>query len=225
MDLEIFLQNSVYYPACGFDGTPIKFLGKLFSNFVYADYNSEYNDLESNIKNSLLGYKLKNSSMISAEELFGINWELFAFKNEEIIRKLHFEWKKPFAKIYSFERSLGFNDEHGKNNIELLFIKAEGISTYKYLYVNKNIAPKCLVSIVPGLSFGGNFYDYPKMLIEIIELSNKYPEYQFYDNQCSTDFYYLIKKYNEINQYYYYRSDYSWSSNFKLAVLNSINLS
>jgi len=32
-DIKIFLENSVYYPACAFDGTPIKFLGKLFTIF------------------------------------------------------------------------------------------------------------------------------------------------------------------------------------------------
>jgi hypothetical protein len=219
MNFDLFLENSVYYPACRFDGTPIKFLGKLFSNYVYVDYNSEYGDLESNINNGLLGYKLKNGSMINAEELFGVNWESFSDENNDIYRNLPFEWKNPFAKIYSFERSIGFNDVHGKKNIELLYIKAEGISTYKYLYCKKNITPKCLASIVPGLAFGGNFSDYPKLFIKIIKLSNKFPQYQFYDDQCAEDFYELIKNYNEINHYNHYRTDYTWSSYFTLAEL------
>jgi hypothetical protein len=132
-NLELFLENSVYYPACAFDGTPIKCLGKLFSNYVYTDYNSKYSDLENNINNGLLGYKLENSSKISAEELFGINWETFVDENRDIYRNLHFEWENPFAKIYSFKRHIRFHDTHGKENIELLYIKAEGISTYKFL--------------------------------------------------------------------------------------------
>lgn len=220
MDIKIFLENSVYYPACGFDGTPIKCIGKIFSNFVYADYYKNINDLEIDIsKNGLLGYKLINSYLINEEELFGIKWENFIEKNAEIYNNLRFEWKDPFAKIYSFERRTSFDDNHGKKNIELLYIKAEGISTYKYLYVQNNITPKCLVSIVPGLAFGGNFDNYPKLLIELIKSTGKLPQYQFYDDQCANDFYELIKYYTIKNQYNYNRQDYSWSSHFTLANL------
>ena len=220
IDINKFLEDSVYYPACAFDGTPIKFLEKLFSSFVYADYYSDYNDLEKDIsRNGLLGYKLSNSYLIEAEELFGLNWEKFIEINSDIYNKLRFEWNNPFAKIYSFERRASFGDCHGKKNIELLYIKAEGISTYKYLYVKNDITPKCLVSIVPGLGFGGNYDDYPKMLIELIKSNNKLPKYQFYDDQCSKEFYELIKNYKEINQYNYDRPDYNWSTHFTLAEL------
>ena len=219
MDLRPFLENSVYYPACRFDGTPIKCLSKLFSNFIYTDYFIEYNDLEYNIRNGLVGYRLINSFMINADEIFGINWERFAEENKDIIKKLRFEWENPFVKVFQFERRFGFNDTHGKKEIELLYIKAEGISTYKYLFVKNNVSPKCLVSIVPGLAFGGNFDDYPKLLIDIIKISNIYPQYQFYDDQCGKDFYDLIKNYNEINQYNQNRQDYTWSSHFTLAEL------
>jgi hypothetical protein len=220
MDVQTFLENSVYYPACGFDGTPIKFIGKMFSNYVYADYLSEYNDLENNISTyGLKGYKLRNSFFINAEELFGINWENFIEKNTDIISNLPFKWKNPFAKIYSFERCINFSDEHGKKNIELLYVKSEGISTYKYLYTQKNITPKCLVSIVPGLAFGGNFSNYPEMLIKLIKLTEKFPQYQFYDDQCATNFNELIKYYHEVNQYNCYRPGYTWSTHFILAKL------
>lgn len=220
IDIKIFLEDSVYYPACAFDGTPIKFLGNLFSNFVYADYYSDYNDLEREIsRNGLLGYKLINSYLIDAKELFGINWEDFIRENNDIYNKLQFEWNNPFAKIYFFERRASFGDYHGKKNIELLYIKAEGISTYKYLYEKNKIAPKCLVSIVPGLGFGGNFDDYPKMLIELIKSKDKLPQYQFFDDQCANDFFELIKYYNKIDQYNYNRPDYNWSTHFTLTEL------
>ena len=213
MDIKIFLENSVYYPACGFDGIPIKFLGKLFSNYVYADYLSKYNDLEEDIStHGLKGYKLNNSSIINAEEIFGINWENFIEKNNDICINLPFEWKNPFAKMYSFERCINLNDEYGNKNIELLYIKAEGISAYKYLYVQKNITPKCLVSIVPGLGFGGNFDNYPEMLIEMILSTKKFPQYQFYDDKCAGYFYKLIKYYYMVNQYSYCRPEYKWTS-------------
>jgi len=223
MNIKTFLENSVYYPACGFDGTPIKFLGKLFSNFVYADYFRDYDDLEKEIsRNGLLGYKLINSYLIDAKELFGINWDEFIMENNDLYSNLCFEYKNPFAKLYSFKRRITFKDKHGKENIELLYIKAEGISTYKYLYVKNNIIPKCLVSIVPGLSFGGNFSNYPRMLINLIKSTKIIPQYQFYDDQCASDFYEIIKYYDEVNQYNYKRTDYEWSSHFTFAKLKQM---
>jgi len=220
IDINEFLENSVYYPACALDGTPIKLLGKLFSNFVYADYYMDYNDLELDIfRNGLLGYKLIDSYFIDAEELFSINWENFIENNKDIYSNLHSKHNNPFAKRYIFERRAYLNDDHGKKNIELLYIKAEGISTYKYLYVRNNISPKCLVSILPGLAFGGNFSDYPKMLIELIKSTNKLPQYQFYDDQCANNFYELIKYYNKINEYNYNRPDLTWNSHFTLSEL------
>jgi len=217
-----FLENSVYYPACGFDGTPIKCLSKIFSNYVYVDYLSDYKDLEYNIKfNGLLGYKVKNSSLINAEELFGISWHNFKLENDEIYKKLRSEYEEPYAKAYTFERRSNFSDNHGKKDITLLYIKAEGISTYKYLYIKKNIAPKCLVSIVPGLAFGGNFDDYPKIFIELIKSNKMFPQYQFFDDQCANDFMDLLKYYNEIAQYNNDRDYYKWSTHFTLADLNT----
>jgi len=176
--------------------------------------------LEKNISiDGLLGYKLINSSLINAEDLFGVNWENFIKNNNNIYSKLHFECENPFAKAYAFVRRPGFDDKHGKEYIELLYIKAEGISTYKYLYVKNNVTPKCLVSIVPGLAFGGNFGEYPEMLINTIKSTGKFPQYQFYDDQCEKDFNALIKHYDIVNQYNYNRPYYHWSSHFTLASL------
>jgi hypothetical protein len=224
IDINTFLENSVYYPACGYDGTPIKYLGKLFSNFVYADYNTDYFELENIIcLHGLQGYRLKNIYSLDAEELFGFNWEDFIIKNKEIYEMLHFKNEDQFARIFSFDRNIRLNDSHGKRNIELLYIKAEGISTYNYLYVQRNIAPKCLVSIVPGLGFGGNFDDYPKMLINLIKSTKKFPEYQFYDDQGAKYFYELIKYYNEINHYEYKYDRPEWSTNFTFSSLKKRN--
>jgi hypothetical protein len=220
LDIKYFLENSVYYPACHFDGTPIKILGKIFSYYVYSDYNVKHDDLEENInKYGLKGYKLKNSCLIEANTLFGINWETYFEENRKYSCNLSFSWKNPFAKLYSFERYNYLDDKHGKNHIELLYIKSEGISAYKYLYINREIVPQCLVSIVPGLAFGGNFDDYPKVFMDTILSFKKLPNYQFYDDPCSEYFYDLIKHYELINEFNSYRSDYSWCSHFRFSKL------
>jgi len=59
------LGNSVYYPACAHDGTPIKLLGEMFSNFVYSDYFTDINKLDYELSTSgLLGYRLENSTLL-----------------------------------------------------------------------------------------------------------------------------------------------------------------
>jgi hypothetical protein len=56
-DLDQFLANSVYYPCSGFDGTPVKFLGRRFQQFLYADYGKSLDDLNAAIRcHGFLGY-------------------------------------------------------------------------------------------------------------------------------------------------------------------------
>jgi hypothetical protein len=177
-----FFENSVYYPACEFDGTPIKFLSWKFSNFVYSDYLHEYSSLEESINiHGLMGYRLEKSRAIDAEELFGMSWEHYLDINKSIGKLLPFEWKDPFAMFYVFRRLEHLTGEHGKPEIRLLYIRSEGISAFKHLYIRRNIAPKCLVSINPGLGFGGGFGGYYGILSETILASKALPQYIFYD--------------------------------------------
>jgi hypothetical protein len=214
------LENSVYYPACAHDGTPIKLLGEMFSNFVYSDYLTDIKELDYELSTSgLLGYRLENSTLLDERELFGVDWNEYLELNSELIKKVRFEWNYPFIKLYSFRYRSYLANHQDKDNINILYVKSEGISAYKYLYVKRNISPKCLVSLNPGLAFGGNFDDYVKILTDTIISSGKLPEYHFYSDEYSELFKDLIEHYDCINEYNCPNAESLFSTHFRLGKL------
>ncbi|MCL2006839.1 MAG: hypothetical protein FWG77_02020 [Treponema sp.] len=216
------LENSVYYPACANDGTPIKILGKMFSNFVYSDYFTDIKGLDYELSTSgLLGYRLENSTFLDAKELFGVDWNKYLELNKELVKKVRLEWNDPFIKLYSFRYRSYFANHKGKDNINILYVKSEGITAYKYLYVNRNISPKCLVSLNPGMSFGGNFDDYVEILTETIISSGKLPEYHFYSEEYSDLFKDLLKYYDCIEEYDCPNAESLHSTHFRLGKLRN----
>lgn len=48
MDLPLkdILQHSLYYPAAGFDGRPVRYLGGKIHSFVYVDYGNSQAQLQ-----------------------------------------------------------------------------------------------------------------------------------------------------------------------------------
>jgi hypothetical protein len=217
MNINNFLENSVYYPACRFDGRPIRFLSKLFSNYIYSDYLTEHEDLEKKIaRNGLKGYQLIESSFIEAEELFGVSWDDYLDNNREISKKLIADWVNPYAKFYTFERNSDLDDNHGRENINLLYIKSEGICAYKYLYVNRDIVPQCLVSIMPGWGFGCNFNGYIEIFSSMVESSGKLPKYMLYREEDEDGFYPLLNldHYKKIDNFYSFTPGYNWEHHF-----------
>ena len=61
-DIENIIKDSLYYPSCGRDGTPVKyFMGNIYS-FVYVDYGISKNDFnkEIDLPDVFRGYNLYN---------------------------------------------------------------------------------------------------------------------------------------------------------------------
>jgi hypothetical protein len=44
------LQHSLYYPAAGFDGRPVQFLGGFIQSFVYIDYGLEERAVDAEVR-------------------------------------------------------------------------------------------------------------------------------------------------------------------------------
>ncbi len=49
--LQDALKNSLYYPAAGFDGRPVQFLGGFIHSFIYVDYGAQEQKLENEVHN------------------------------------------------------------------------------------------------------------------------------------------------------------------------------
>lgn len=209
MDVTRFLKGCVFYPCSGLHGTPIKFLGKRFRRFLYADYSVDRKRFHEAIHGrGFRGYRLRATEELDPENIFGMPWEDFARRNAETISRVSYEWRDPYLTLCRFKRDSEFDDSHGPPGFELMFACAEAIATFKAAFSQRNITPKCLVHVRSGIGFGGNFSDYPKKLRSVLlENQSGLPPFMFYDRMGSSrecgDYLDLVEKYDPIERWGY----------------------
>lgn len=164
LPLEDILKDSVYYPACRFDGGVIKIFNTLLKNdgvtsFIYCDHDVDEDALVENVRDHVRGYHLlAHRSVKESEFVKGTRVE-FPFqmdsmeghKYERIMEKC-----LPFCHWFIFERNADFSEEHGPERFSLLYVCGEGVATYAGLYNNYRIAPKCL-ALIQCDGFSGNW--------------------------------------------------------------------
>ena len=160
------LYNSVYYPACGFDGGVIRDCNvnrkdwKVLS-FVYCDYNATQWDLKET--EMPRGYRILGQRQLTEHDLVPNGWtpqfppNLDMQRYQDTVRV--FANKHPFATWMVFERLPEFDETHGTKRFSLLYICGEGVATYQALYWTHGIAPLAIAIIQPG-GFGGNWTNF-----------------------------------------------------------------
>ncbi|QVM85180.1 hypothetical protein [Novosphingobium decolorationis] len=167
--LEKILENSLYYPACGFDGRPVQFLGGFVHGFIYVDYlveNQSVVDRASSSESGFSGYRLIGSKELKVSDLAPQGWAPrvpLQFRQDlQKFQSIQRRWTMPeaFATWYVFERASGLSDEHGPMRFSLLHICGDGVTTYQALYHTAGCAPEVLAIIQPGTGFGGNYTDF-----------------------------------------------------------------
>ena len=180
------LENSLYYPCCGSDGSPIKYLAGNIHSFVYADYGVSKESFEFQMQKGLLGYNLKHQEVISQHQLTPQGWKVMVKPDYEEMKSMEFHksfMKKPFAHWAVYERDIDFSESHGPIRISLLFICGDGAFTYQALYLQNGIVPAIIAVIQPGHGFGGNytdFYSNDKLFYKSViyrDEADFYPEY------------------------------------------------
>ena len=180
-NVKNILTDSLYYPSCYIDGTPIQCLmGNIYS-FVYVDYGlSENNFLcEINKPYSFKGYNIIHKEKILKGQLD--NGVEITF--QEYISKMRIpeRWvKKPYCYWIIFERDINYNDDHNPKRFSLLFLCSEGVLAYYVLYNKNRIAPKILCIIQDGSGFGCNWTSYTdrdKYLARAVFANKNLPEY------------------------------------------------
>lgn len=208
-DVNLFLEDCVFYPCSGLHGTPIKFLGKRFRRFLYADYNVDREMFDEAVRGSgFKGYRLRATEELDPENVFGMSWNDFEHRNADTVSKVQFEWHDPYLTLCRFERNSVLGGNHGPHRFELMFACAEAIATFKAAFSLRNITPKCLVHVRSGIGFGGNFGDYPEELRNAL-LENKagLPPFMFYDRMGSSrdygDYLDLVEKYDPVERWGY----------------------
>ncbi len=153
-DINNVLFESLYYPCSGFDGEPIKyFMGNVFS-FIYVDYGYSrqvfHNILETH---GVKGYHVIHSQLISENELTPKGWNIVISPDKDEIlnltNSLHYI-KEPFCEWLIFERNNDLDDSHNPKRFSLLYLCADGSSSYQALYLSNKVKPRIVTIIQPG---------------------------------------------------------------------------
>ncbi len=164
-DLQDILTDSLYYPACGKNGTPVKFLSGMVHSFIYVDYAVT---LKGHLKelfgddpeSGFLGYECFYEREILRHELVPDGWTP-PIRPESRGRNL--EWlkqmeraAKPFGHWSLWRRKPGLGDAHGAELFSFFYLGAEMSATYQGLYSRFEMTPLVLTVIQPG-AMGGEW--------------------------------------------------------------------
>ena len=154
------LISSVYYPSCGFDGSPVQYLGGNFHSFIYVNYGVERQQMISNL-GTFKGYSLLASRDVTPDELTPYGWTPTFPTPEDGNPQSHAGWIKPPFGVWSvLERTEEYGPEHGPDRFSLLYIGGDGVATFQALYHGNKVAPAVVAVIQPGHGFGGNWTDF-----------------------------------------------------------------
>jgi hypothetical protein len=154
------LANSVYYPACRFDGTPVKYLAGNFHSFVFVDYGVTREQLSGKL-DQFRGYTVAAFRDIAEPELVPSGWEpQLPDGAKGTSRRQKSREQPPFGVWSVHERTDEYGPEHGPERFSLLYICGDGVATFQALYHGNRTFPAVVVVIQPGTGFGGNWTDF-----------------------------------------------------------------
>ena len=163
LPLRDILTRSVFYPSCGLDGKPIKFLGGYVHSFVYVDYGLDHDQVWDSINDvgrGFLGYSLLACRDVEKRELVGdyiVEMNLFSDNGRPLKYRNYI--KEPFTIWAVFDRLAGLEEDHGPIRFSLLYICGDGAATFQALYYGIQCAPAVVAVIQSGTGFGGNWTD------------------------------------------------------------------
>lgn len=158
--LSEVLKDSVYYPASGIDGDPVKYLGKQFQSFVYVDYGVGRDTVVQELPN-FAGYDLAISRELQPSNLVPRGWSPPQFAQMNKSPEWVVQWiREPFAIWALYRRQPKYDDDHGPTGFSLLYIGGDGVATYHALFFASQITPAVICLIQPGTGWGGNWTDF-----------------------------------------------------------------
>jgi hypothetical protein len=180
LPLNEILENSFYYPSCGFDGGIVKdcntenrALG--IKSFIYCDYATGETAFKEE-QNTFIGYHIVGSRSVAPSEIIPNGW--LRVNPPKFNLRAYYQYKdmwEPFAHWTIFERDENRTEDHGPKRFSLLYIGGEGVATYQALYWTNKKTPIALAIIQPGTSFGLNWTDFRKKDGPLSWVVNKNP--------------------------------------------------
>ena len=163
--LEKILPNSLYYPACEFNGTPVKYLSGNIYSFVYADYGIIRDDFLANLNgmgedDGFMHYHSICQRDVFRHEIVPDGWRPSIRPSGDMNIARLFQREKesePFGHWSVWQRNDTASNDVGPPRFSFFFLAGEMSATYQGLYYEKNIVPRILAIIQPGGGFGGGW--------------------------------------------------------------------
>jgi hypothetical protein len=181
--LKEILQDSLYYPACRFDGEPIRHLGGNILSFIYVDYGVSQSEFTDSLKiPGFRGYNLIATRSVTELELVPNGWQPIPLIPSDDKLSREDSGEDPFYCWLVFQRDEATPASHGPFRFSLLYLYADGVAAFQSLYVANSIIPKVVAIINPGnRSWGRNWTDFsnPRKVFTRCVLGNpsKQPEF------------------------------------------------
>lgn len=191
--LRKLLKDSLYYPASGFDGNPIRHMAGNIHSFIYVDYGYERDEFERALhEQGFLGYEILAEREVTERELVPHGWNPTPPLPYEC-RPNSNDCKAPFCLWVVLQRRADMPPNHGPERFSLLYLCADGAAAFQALYVANGLVPKAIGIIQPGHGFGGNYTDFtdPERILARSVLGNPagQPELLLYGGWFSRDLY------------------------------------
>jgi hypothetical protein len=160
LPLVDILSGSVYYPASGVRGAPVKYLGGNFHSFVYVDYGIGRDRLVQNL-DGFRGYQLVAFRDVTRGELIPNGWkQQYVRPSQCNLRHIMSLNSAPFGMWSIHERTKEYGPDHGPDRFSLLFIGGDGVATFQALYHGNQVTPAVVAVIQPGTGFGCNWTNF-----------------------------------------------------------------
>ena len=183
LSLRDALGGSVYYPACGRDGDPVRFLGNAYQSFIFIDYGLTEMEVRRSLRGThgFRGYRVLGICNLSWQDLAPTGWHPAAPEPGD-----GEPWRAKivgpdYALWAVLERRQGFSEDHGPERLSLLLLHACGAAAYSALYVANKASAAVLCVIYPGTGFGGNWtvFPAPGRLLHRSVMDNPYGQPQY----------------------------------------------
>jgi len=160
------LKDSLYYPASGFDFSPVKeFMGNIFS-FFYVDYGKERTELLNVLKDeykNFKGYKIIHQQKITQNDLAPNGWTVNINPTRQdgnYRNSMNVNTNKSFCEWIIFERDENIDDVHNPKRFSFLYLYGDGAASFQAAYLSNDIKPKIVAVIQPGHGFGLNWTNF-----------------------------------------------------------------
>lgn len=207
---EDVISGSVYYPGAGIDYSIINAYSGFAHSFIYADYGVDKGEILERIQH-LAGYEVvlikelrhKDIVIDNLEELELIEDDFYPRLSygdtiAERLKSHHRRMKHMnegndhnFCIWIVYQRRSTANPGLGPDRLSLLYIRGEGVATYKAIYNKNKIKPVAIVIARADIGFGRNWtlFEQNNAVFERIVRANKagIPKYLFADGRYDTE--------------------------------------